>query len=308
MRMNKVLGIVAVVCLLAGCGNDNEVTTPETDARVALQVSSGIDVKTRAHDDTWDANDAIGIYMLNTEVATVAENAANRKYTTEAADNRGIFTPAAADQTIYFPVDGTARDFIAYYPYRTLAAGNTAYDVDVTTQTAQKDIDLMGADRVTGKSKNNPNAAFTFTHKLVKLSLTIKTDNISLTDANLQGMTVKLSNQRTRAAYDIVAGGAVTVDTETPATDITLLTADDGRSAQGIVLPDGDTEGMELQFILQNGNTFSWAVKNAALSQKFDAGSKYIYNITIGSEEVGVTSTVTDWAPGNGGGENGSAE
>lgn len=307
MKMNKFLGMVAGVCLLAGCSNDSEVTTQENDGRVALRVSSGIDVQTRAHDDKWEANDAIGIYMLNAATATVAEGAANRQYTTESTGNSGTFEPAT-EQTIYFPVDGTARDFIAYYPYRALAAGSTTYPVDVTTQTTQKDIDLMGAARVTGKSKADPNVAFAFTHKLVKLSLTIKTDGISLQDADLQGLKVTLTNQRTKGSYDVVAGGAVTVDTGTAATDITLLTAADGTSAQGIVLPNTDTQDMLLQFTLKNGNTFSWGVKNAEKSQKFDAGSKYIYTITIGSAEVSVTSTVTDWTAGNGDGEEGNAE
>lgn len=75
------------------------------------------------------------------------------------------------------------RDFIAYYRYRELGEGNTTYTIDVSNQSSQKNIDLMGAARVTGKHKNAPNVAFVFTHKLVKLALTLQPDGTSLTSA-----------------------------------------------------------------------------------------------------------------------------
>lgn len=299
------LGAALCITLLfaAGCSNDSEKDVPESDGRVALRVSSGINVQTRAYDKTWEAGDAIGIYML--ESATT--EAANKLYTTGTESNTGIFTPSEGN-TIYFPVDGTTRDFIAYYPYRELGEGNTTYTIDVSNQSSQKNIDLMGAARVTGKHKNAPNVAFVFTHKLVKLALTLQPDGTSLTAADMEGITVKLTNQRTQATYDVVTGGDVTVDTQTTPATITLVTDTDGTKAEGIVLPCTDTVGMLLEFRLQSGATYTWAVKEAPLSQQFEAGSKYKYAITISNTGLEVTSTVTDWTPGNGSGESGSAQ
>lgn len=294
--------LCAAASLLAGCAGDG--TLPENDGRVALKVNSGIDVQTRAHDAVWDAGDAIGIYMLD----GTAVEAGNRKYTTESTTADGSF--AAADgQTVYFPTDGSERDFTAYYPYRTPLDGNK-FAVDVNNQAVQKDIDLMGAGTVTGKTKNDPAVAFAFQHKLVKLYLTIKPDGTSLSADDLKGLKIDLTNQKTQATYDVVAGGSVTVNTEDngPAT-VALLTDAAGTSSEGIVLPNATTETMQFVFTLRDATVFTWDIHNAEKSKSFTAGNKYVYTITIGKNGVEVTSTVNDWTPGNGdGGETGSAE
>lgn len=299
-----ILTLLALSIAFAGCGNDENLPETDNDGRVALQVSSGIDVQTRAHDEQWDAGDAIGIYMLDGGTAEYA----NKKYTTESTGTSGSFN-AADGQTIYFPVDGSQRDFIAYYPYRKELTGNL-YAVDVNNQAVQKDIDLMGAEKVTGKTKNDPAVAFEFQHKLVKLYLTIKPDNVSLFADDMKGMEIDITNQKTKATYDVVAGGPISVDTKdnTPAT-VRLLTDADGTSSEGIVLPNTTTEGMRFVFRLKNGPVFTWDIREAQKSQLFEAGSKYVYTISIGLTGIEVTSSIEDWTPGNGdGGETGSAE
>lgn len=303
MKKQAFICALLATVLLPGCSEDRENTPQPTDGRVALEATSGIRMNTRAYDKIWEAGDAIGIYMLNGDVT---DGNGNRKYTTAEKTENGSFT-AAEGQTLYFPVDGAQRDFVAYYPYReTLAEGNV-YTVDVSRQTPQKDIDLMGAAKVEGKDKLNPKVEFVFTHKLVKLDIAIKADGTSLKDADLAGTTVSISNQQTAGIYNVVTGGEATVATGTPA-EIALHT--DGLKAEGIVLPAATTENMVLTFTVPGlGNqAFHWSVNSAAKSKTFEAGSKYLYTITIGKAGVEVSSTVEDWAPGNEGGETGNAE
>lgn len=308
MKKNRqYIFMATALLLLAACGNDNEGAAPENDGRVALQVTSDIHVQPRAYNDTWESGDAIGIYMLNGET-TEAEN---YKYTTEEIGTSGTFKADAA-KTIYFPINGDSRDFAAYYPYRETIA-NDIYPVDVTTQTSQKAIDLMGAVKVTGKNKNEPAVAFEFQHKLVKLALSIQPDGTSLTAADMEGLKVEITNQPVKGTYDVVKGGGVIVTTPVApdkAVDIELLTNADGTAAEGIVLPNTSTEGMYLRFTLKGIDTpFTWEIHSAEKSKQFQAGSKYVYTITIGKTGIAVTSTVKDWTPGNGdGGESGKAE
>lgn len=303
MKKQAFICALLAAVLLPGCSEDRENTPQPTDGRVALEATSGIRMNTRAYDKTWEAGDAIGIYMLN---ADVIDGDGNRKYTTTQEAENGSFT-AAEGQTLYFPVDGSMRDFVAYYPYRETLADGNVYTVDVRNQTPQKDIDLMGAAKVERKDKLNPHVAFVFTHKLVKLDITIKADGTSLTDAELAGTTVSLSNQQTAATYNVVTGGEATVTAGTPA-KIDLHT--DGLKAEGIVLPAATTENMELTFTVPklDNQKFSWSVNSAEKSKAFEAGSKYLYTITIGKAGVEVSSTVEDWTPGNGGGETGNAQ
>ena len=78
--------------------------------------------------------------------------------------------------------------------------------MDVTDQKVQNLIDLLGAGKVTGKDKDHPQVALTFTHKLVKIALDIQAGN-GLDNTALAGTGITLTGQRTNALYDVVAGG-----------------------------------------------------------------------------------------------------
>lgn len=297
MKKELLLAATVAALLTTGCSEHaDQTTTP--DSPIALQLRGGI--QTRAHDATWDQNDSIGVFMLNQTTAELS----NRAYFTALGD--GAFA-AAQGAIIYLPVDGTTRNFVAYYPYvKNLGADGKTVSLDLSNQNPQRAIDLMGAGTVVDKSKTDPDVAFTFTHKLSKLVLSIEAGE-GLTTSELAQTVVRLTNQQTRGTYDVLAGGAVSVTAGTPET-LVLVTTANGLSAEGIVLPNTDTQDMKLTFSVPNVGTFDWAVKSAPQSQRFEAGKKYLYTITVNKTALKVTSTVTDWLPGNGTGENGSAE
>lgn len=311
-RMPGVLpgaAICAVLLLLTGCGNDNVAETPGSDGRVALQASGGI--QTRATDAAWQTGDAIGIYMLEAGTTTLSESADNRKYATAGGD--GKFSAGAAGQTIYFPVDGSTVDFTAYYPYRgTLSDG--VFALDVSSQTDLPAIDLMSAKVESTPEapldKNHPAVAFTFRHLLTKLELNISAGN-GISADDLQGLKVEITNQRTAGSYD-PQYGAFGVDSE-PVNTVTMNTAADGTLAQAILLPTTPTDGInpvitgrELVFTLKaTGEVFRYPLPD---DKGFLAGDKNIYNITINRTSLTVTAEVQNWNPGNGSGEQGSAE
>lgn len=310
--MNRIkLMTVAVVAtiLMAGCGKEDNRTLP-SDKGTPLNVTGMVRALTRAHDAAWDTDDAIGIFMLANGTTAISEGARNRKYVT--ANGDGKFAPVITpdDQTIYFPMTGQT-DFMAYYPWQNIAAdgGNYLYAVDVSNQTTQKNIDLMAADKVTSKDKDHAVVAFEFAHKLVKIVLTNITNGDGLTAADLQGLKVKLTNQCTKATYDIIKGGEVAVNTGEAKSEIPLPAAAGGTSAEAIVLPAASTAGMELVFTLADGEPFRWTVSKAANSQEFISGKEYCYKITISRSGLSVTSTIKDWVSGNGeNGEEGTAE
>ena len=309
-RTSLLTAAIAATILLAGCNRDeNQLIPTERDGRAALNATGGIRALTRAYDAAWDTDDQIGIFMFKTGTTEISEGAENRIY--ETTDGTGSFTPVTTptDQTIYFPIVGKT-DFMAYYPYTaTLGADNKTYAVDVTDQTSQKAIDLLAADKVIGKDKENTSVAFQFSHKLVKILLTDIKHGDGLTAADLEGLTVKLTQQRTKATYDVKAGGEVVVNETGGKTDVSLLVADDSQSAEAIVLPAASTAGMELVFTLANNEVFRWALSNATASAKFEVGKKYSYKITISRRGLIVTSTVNDWVAGNGeNGEEGTAD
>ena len=295
MSMKTFSALALAALLMTACQNDNE--TMQTDARVALQVTSGI--QTRAHDATWEAGDEIGIFGFPTDADQTEWS--NVPYATAGGD--GSFAPVASP--IYLPVNGSDVDFVAYYPYTgTLTDG--VYTVDVTDQSDQSAIDLIASGTQTA-DRINPEVVFNFEHKLSKLYITFKAGD-GMTDTELAGMTVQLTGQQPKATYDVTQpDGTVNVGTDNPVT-LTLNTAADGTSAEGIVLPSNNYDSMVLHLVLaNNAGFFNWNLYESE-AESFEAGKKYVYAITVNSTRLDVTASITDWTPGNGeGGEQGEA-
>lgn len=303
-RMGTLL--CAATFLLCGCGNENEMTE---DGRVPLQVNAGI--QTRAYNNLWQSGDAIGIYMLK----EANEDVSNRKYTTTATADTKDGTFSATEGDIYFPVDGSGRDFIAYYPYQAgITDGN--YIINLKSQSAQKDIDLMRSEKVLGKDKDHANVAFKFYHKLAKIEVNIEAGT-GLTVANLAETKVSLTNQPVKGTFSLLAeGAAATADAITeanPLEELTFCTTADGSKYEAIVFPAAKAQlsDMVMKFLVPKVNKtipFTFSMKDAAKTESFEAGKKYLYTITVNKIGLSVTSTIDDWSAGNGAGDTGSAE
>lgn len=318
-KMKTTITGLLALAVFAGCSNDENLPGGnDSDGRVALRVTSGI--QTRAVDDRWEAGDCIGIFALmpgSTGIATDETNGTaqgNRKYSTgESAP--GTFTPADAMATIYLPVDGSTRDFVAYYPYEPEMTGST-YKIDLTTQNPQKNIDFMvstkeqteGTSKTKNISKADPTVQFRFRHKLSKVRMDIETgDGFKGDNSELAGMEVILTGQQTTSDFDVLNDDEVSIVKGDG--KISLLTAKDGQTSEGIVMPSNDYGGMQFEFRVEgHALPYVWELSKSENAQKFEPGKEYIYNITIHKTAIEVTSTIEDWQPGNGDGENGSAE
>lgn len=310
-KPGKWMGIMlcALALLPAGCSNDSASDDGKSDGRIALQVSGGVSVQTRAHDNAWNADDQIGIYMFTAGTSTIAEGTDNIPYKLADATT-GKFAPAAT--AIYFPINGSNVDFHAWYPYKDVADGE--WTADLTDQSSQADLDLMTADAKSdtaeGKNiynKDNFAVALNFHHRLTKLMLNIAPGNDISAD-DLKGLKVELTQQWKTVIYNPRFDAP---DYTEELTAITLLTTADGTSAEAILFPDdltgkALTTGRQLVFTLKGtSETFRW---NIPTGKSFNAGDKNIYTITINRSTLSVTATISDWNQGNGAGESGSAE
>lgn len=304
IKTKVTLGLLALPFVFAGCSGDENLPGGEVnDGRVALQVSSGI--QTRAFDNQWEDGDEIGIFMLNNGQNTVADDYDNVPYRVKSAGTGGkAFDPSS--EVIYFPTNGDKRDFIAYYPYSADKVANGVYNINLTNQNPQKDIDFMLAGKVTDKSRSDANVSFQFVHKLAKIIMDIQPGD-GVTADDLKNITVSLTGQPTEGTFDVLNGQHVTV-TSTDKKAVTLLAEADGTHAEGIVFPSENYDGMSFAFATQAIGGYEWPLGQSTKATKFEAGKKYRYIITVNKTAIDVTSSITDWEPGNEGGETGDAE
>ncbi|MBR5929538.1 MAG: fimbrillin family protein [Prevotella sp.] len=281
--------------LFSSCSSSEDEQNTENQQPVELQIVTSIN--TRAVNAKWTEGDKIGVFALK----GTTPDYSNMSYVT--ADGNGEFLPTTEDNTIMLPYDGNSYIIAAYYPYTDSAASGT-YSIDVSNQDDQEAIDLLVATPVDGVSKVSPVASLEFTHKLVKIALTMKPGD-GITADQLAGMKVTISGQPTTGTCDVINNGDI-VATSNSAYDITLYTSYDGTTSEAILLPADTTEGMVLTFSVPDAGEYKWAVNSAAKSQSFGAGNKYKYDITINKTSLIVNASIEDWGDGNGG-ENGNA-
>lgn len=292
MKKNKCFVMLAAL-MLAGCSNEIDEQVMDSK-RVPLQINGDINMlMTRAADDHWDDDDAIGVYMVNAENNTIVKGVENKRYKIIDKVN-GNFTPDGVDNTAYFPEDGTDVNVMAYYPQGNVDNGKLS--LDLSDQSEQPRIDLMSA-RAEGASKNNPAINLKFNHRLTKLFFEFEI----VGDVNTDGISAAISDQYTDIQYDIlndklsIAGG----DTKKNIV-MKYWNLDNYRFTEAIVLPnDENNSAVERKLTFQlNEKTFNAKIGSET---KFEAGKKYIYKVKFeqtssGNINVSITGvSIKNW-------------
>lgn len=292
MKKNTCFVMLAAL-MMAGCSNEVEEQVMDS-RRVPLQINGDINMlMTRAADDHWDDNDAIGVYMVNAENGIVGD-VSNYRYTVVKGGQNGTFIPADENNTAYFPESVDAVNVVAYYPQGEVV--DNKLSLDLANQDNQPKIDLMSA-KAENASKSSPTVNLGFKHRLTKLFFKIEGD------VNTDGINATISNQYTRIQYDILNDKLLIADgSEKENIVMKYCNLDEGtnRFVEAIVLPnDENNSAVDRQLTFQlNEKIFDATINN---STKFEAGKKYTYKVKFettpsGNINVSITGvSITNW-------------
>lgn len=276
MKKNTCFVMLAAL-MMAGCSNEVEEQVMDS-RRVPLQINGDINMlMTRAADDHWDKNDAIGVYMVTAENSIVGD-VSNYRYVV-IDENNGNFSPDGETNTAYFPESGDAVNVVAYYPQGNVVENKLS--LDLANQDEQPKIDLMAA-KATGASADNPIVKLQFGHKLTKLFFKITSDD----NINTDNIRAKINNQYTNIRYDVL-GDELSVQEGDELKEVTLKywNLDEGKNrfVEAIVLPNMEGNSAQertLTFTL-NGKDYTATID---AQTEFKAGKKYIYTVTFTTE------------------------
>ncbi len=289
----KTCFVMLAALMLAGCSNEIEEQVMDS-RRVPLQINGDINMlMTRAADDHWDANDAIGVYMVSADNSIVG-GVSNYRYVVIDKDN-GNFSPDGEANTAYFPESDDVVNVVAYYPQGNVV--DNKLSLDLANQDEQPRIDLMSA-KAEGASKNNPTINLGFKHRLTKLFFVIEGD------VNTDGIKATIGNQYTKIQYDILNDNLLIAD-ESKQENIVMKywNLDNYRFTEAIVLPNEENNSAvdrELTFQL-NEKIFKATISS---STKFEAGKKYTYKVKFettpsGNLNVSITGvSIKNWDDG----------
>lgn len=255
-------------------------------------------IQSRVSGNTWNANDEVGIYMMNAGSGIEAATAQNKKYI---AQTNGTLT-AAPGNGIYLPESGNV-DFIAYYPYTTSVSGNKLA-VNVSDQSNPAAIDLIYSNGTKGVAATTATTIrLGFTHQLTKVTLNVTKDE---TIETLNGLGVNIKGISTEGEFNL-ADGTLTATAGTNNKDVAMYIDAQGTTATAtaIILPTAastDQTSLNLTFNL-NGQSFTYTISDASI---FEKGTNVSFNakLSINNGKPVVTvgnATISNWTEKPGG-------
>lgn len=255
-------------------------------------------IQSRVSGNTWNANDEVGIYMMNAGSGIEAATAQNKKYI---AQTNGTLT-AAPGNGIYLPESGNV-DFIAYYPYTTSVSGNKLA-VNVSDQSNPAAIDLIYSNGTKGvAATTSTTIKLGFTHQLTKVTLNVTKDG---TIETLNGLGVNIKGISTEGEFNL-ADGTLTATAGTNNKDVAMYIDAQGTTATAtaIILPTAastDQTSLNLTFNL-NGQSFTHTISDASIFEK-GKNVSFNANLSINNGKPVVTigaATIEDWGEKLGG-------
>ncbi|AEC02592.1 fimbrillin family protein [Parasphaerochaeta coccoides] len=322
------LTILMLLITFISC--DNKLNISNTNA---VRFSTEIGRKATANFE-WQADDEVGIYMLEHgtgTAATAAPERANKLYTADTAFQTSGFSPVDASNTLKWNdiadnADDTF-DFIAYYPYVSPITDTTALPINVYPGSGEQDTGK--ADFLWGRTDNVQNNTSTVHLKLdhmlsrliVNISPSTTVDATAINDA-AGGFTATVRGLNTQTTINLNDG---TLDAASVIESIVMKDISDTltqsernegkRRFEAVLIPVDNTDALanvSLEFTLSGGagaGTYTWAANSVATSDQgkihFDKGKQHVYNMTLNTDahEVAVAAIeieIQDWDTGDG--------
>lgn len=249
---------------------------------------------TRVADNSWEAGDMIGIYMIKSESKLTDANALhkNGKYTT---NGDASFAPANDAVDIKFPDDGSKVDFISYYPYTESVSKSFKYPINVSSQENQSLINLLYSDNSKGQSRTNNNVDLTFTSMLAQIRLNLNSSN----KISLNNVRVSLMGVYTKGEFSLVDKSF----TASSKGSIRMKTNSKGNYSEALVLPTNSMSGIMLEIINDN-ISYTYNLEKLTKIESFESGYTYQMNVNFDSDNttIGVvvnpSSSINPWKDG----------
>nr|WP_325287627.1 fimbrillin family protein [uncultured Bacteroides sp.] len=304
MKGTKYLFFAATVLSLAACSGDDE-NMGVNNGPVAAQITAGLNVPaTRAENQIWGDNDAIGVTVTAAPASDMEAMYRNVEYTISTGKNTqsATFTSATG---IYFQDKNETVTFSAYFPYQSgLAENGIISQEDISTMqtdaTTQETIDYLYDDNVTA-TQTTPSVNFTFEHKMTKLILIVKTGVGFNPSEIVTGWSFNLGGLIHKGTFNTNTGVATADATASPvsAWDITDnrcdVKSDDGTRTYIMYLYPQTLTSSGLSFsATYDGQTYT--TQAGAINPELVAGNSYEYTITVNQTGLIVSGcTIEPW-------------
>lgn len=300
----KYIAISLLACVLTACSHNDE-NIVVNDGPVAAQITAGLNVPaTRAENQTWGTDDAIGVTVTAAPTSNMETMYRNVEYTISTGGNTqsATFTSATG---IYFQDENETVTFSAYFPYQSGLAENgiISHDDISTMQTdaaTQETIDYLYDDNVTA-TQTNPSVNFIFEHKMTKLILIVKTGAGFTPSEIATGWSFNLGGLIHKGTFDTNTGIAIADATASPVSAWNItdnrceVDSEAGTRTYIMYLYPQTLTSSGLSFSATYGGQ-TYTTQTGAIKPALEEGNSYEYTITVNQTGLIVSGcTIEPW-------------
>lgn len=330
-KKSAVIGWMAGILLLAGCTQDKPVDTsqgemlPEGKYPMTFTVT-GLEATATTRgtvDGYWEGKEEVAV-----QVGDVV-----KKYVAVGSGESATLKPADPDNAFYWQSTNDTKQVSAWYL-------GTGYNSDPPTkanprwkwsvQSNQNDnngyqkSDFLYAPQITCSFGGTSSLAFS--HKTAKVVINIRKYGVATDDKDIESITIlrtMLTGATTNINGELTFSGqgdsfreSITPKLSGQNTNVSFEANKPAETAlasyQALVIPDNDIHQISIEIKMKGYTPFKYKLVVSAVSNKWESGMQYTYNLTIKGEKVTatVTSTGMTWTDGGSGGSggNGSVE
>lgn len=291
MKPYFIIGLLSIV--LFSCSSSDSVieTEPPPTPTEKLPINISSSVSSSAIDLAFEVGDSIGLYVVN---HNADGSAAALQVSGNYVDNmqytyNTTWTPAT--QT-YWIDNSTHADFYLYYPYTSSVTSIEAMPYSVKANQSQlsdyKSSVLMIGKAIGVAPKLSP-VRIEAKHVMSQITINLVVGN-GFTHATLAAakVSVKVNKLKTIATANLATGALTALGDDTDIIPFKVA----NNSYKTIVVPQAVGEG---NLITVNVDGRNFDLPKTTNFRGFEAGKKYIFNVTLSRDTSGVNVNITKW-------------
>lgn len=294
--MKKIIFLAAFAAFaLVSCNEEiipTNVPTPEQnlEARIPINISTGVWTKLSSVTGGYADNDAVGIYVVNHDGGTPTFKAAgnyvdNEKFTLVG----GSWTP---DNNVYWVDDTTLSDLYCYYPYQELTSSlEVAHKVkeDQGTIEAYYASELLyGAKKSVAPTSEVVNIETAHMMSSVVVELVAGSGFDAAAFAALD-KSVTFQNVVVDSQLDLTTGTLTAGSTKSA---VKTFNIGDGKSFKAILVPQTTVASTVLMLVVVDGVEYKFT---PASVYDFKGGVQYTFSITVDKTETGFSLSMKNY-------------
>lgn len=283
-----ILGTLQIV-ITSSCAKDDWnwlIGTPINVVATPAATRSAADIQTA----NFEAGTAINAYYTITGGDAISNTPTILTASAPDASGKNVLTP---DVQPYFPQSGTV-DIYALYPIdaSVLTNASTSFTVqaDQSSDDNYKLSDLMWAG-ITAQAKTENDVPLTFAHLMAKIVVDVTAkEGVTISSVKLTNVQRTINFNAAPSAASLTLGA---IGNETSADNKNITIGTDATGAThigGAALFPPQTIAANFIEVVTNYGTAIYSI-----DKLFESGKEYTVKLTVTRQQIGSTTTITDW-------------